>query len=780
MNLSLTPMRNKNEATTKVRALALLRPGFSASRAARQASFAHSQAQRGAALVLLMIMFVVIGTGLLLERANSSTSAEQAARRDRADSVEALKQAKEALLLYATTIATTSDEATLSPGEFPCPDQDRDGWSTLGPDFAGNSCTGLFGWLPYRRLRTNELLDSAGERLWYAVSNTFDVMKAPPFDYERGVDAGLDLDITVNADNDIVAVVIAAHEALSSPDQSSRPAPDSTTHTFDAATDVGYYLESLVTGNPSPHFDTEPTGTGATPVNDQIVYITRAELMAALGERALAEAYSFIKSYRAKYGRFPYLAEFQNPTPFDAGNPLDANSVERYRADFPDTGDPSVVRGHLAIVPAKLDQDDETTWRWFPSRFEVNWVLNTAFSFANGRDDPSGATADNATWFFSTNGWEPKAFCNNAACSDLVVNVDPAATAGDVYEDFRQQVADQLRRGLGYPAGSEPLPGLSEEAKAVVAPMKSSPNCRWSRLEWLECFGTQATPTRYWIRVENALGVGHILEVTRDYERVWIRDDTSVTPPASFGFAAVGEASTEAFYYPDGTPIVPHALQDGRRRAVLFDFVPDGGDPPPPVALDISVVERVDLTPLGVGVPTDSEILRFEVSQGISPAVRLFNEITVSGVYLDVLASVLDPNDPTDPPEIPGDLPRWFIDNGWHRYIVIEYADGLSPHQNGQCVLSTCLEVELAHTKRLAYQPETRSGVEAIVALAGPPLATQNRATLDAATCLAGPPFLCGYFEDVHTTNRPPALGDTHGLLARTTTAFNDLIRIVE
>ncbi|MFZ5557920.1 MAG: hypothetical protein ACOZDY_14590 [Pseudomonadota bacterium] len=115
--------------------------------------------QRGqAALILLGVL--VAGSGYVL--LSSLNTASLAAERSQVTS-DALRQAKEALIARAVADANR-------PGTLPCPDLNDDGAAEL---LSGPKCPAYVGRLPWRTLNLPDLRDSAGERLWYALSPRF-------------------------------------------------------------------------------------------------------------------------------------------------------------------------------------------------------------------------------------------------------------------------------------------------------------------------------------------------------------------------------------------------------------------------------------------------------------------------------------------------------------------------------------------------------------------------------------------------------------------------------
>ncbi len=110
-----------------------------------------------ALLVMLFLIVTTFSTAIVfaLSKANLATQRQQ-------KTVEALAQAKEALLAYASTHER--------PGVLPCPDTNNDGTGDPNGDVA---CYSRIGRLPWKQLKLTDLRDGTGERLWYVVSAEF-------------------------------------------------------------------------------------------------------------------------------------------------------------------------------------------------------------------------------------------------------------------------------------------------------------------------------------------------------------------------------------------------------------------------------------------------------------------------------------------------------------------------------------------------------------------------------------------------------------------------------
>jgi hypothetical protein len=116
--------------------------------------------QRGAAMLLTILLLVGVGVALFVSTASTEvTRAANANARTQA----VLEQARTALIAYAVG-------HSFRPGSMPCPDTNDDG---TAEDFVAGHCPSYIGRLPWRTLGIGDLRDEAGERLWYALSDSF-------------------------------------------------------------------------------------------------------------------------------------------------------------------------------------------------------------------------------------------------------------------------------------------------------------------------------------------------------------------------------------------------------------------------------------------------------------------------------------------------------------------------------------------------------------------------------------------------------------------------------
>lgn len=232
--------------------------------------------QRGAALLIMLTLIVLAASYTLLKRVNAQKPEIVRA----ADTTRALGQAKAALMGYAL-------RSPVRPGELPCPDYDLDGQSDLCQE---NGTYVTLGRLPWVTLGTADLRDASGEQLWYA--------PALEFDGNQGINSdstpGLRID---GAAQPISAVIIAPGAATSNQVRPQNPAAQ-----FDPAR---YFEDANRVAD--VNFVTAP-GNANIEFNDQLLGITRDELMHPVERKVLRELAAALRAFSNDYGYYPISA----------------------------------------------------------------------------------------------------------------------------------------------------------------------------------------------------------------------------------------------------------------------------------------------------------------------------------------------------------------------------------------------------------------------------------------------------------------------------------------
>jgi type II secretory pathway pseudopilin PulG len=351
--------------------------------------------QRGAVLMIMLVILVVGGIAMLL---STLTSTSLRLERD-SKTAEALAQAKEALIGYASTQKLTSTTYPDRPGDLPCPDNHPLGDANEGSPSTPCSSNAI-GRLPWKKLGLPDLRDSSGERLWYAVSTNF--KDAPRIGMLNSDTLGT---ISVFSSEGVllndgggstgaVAVIIAPGEVLTR--QGSSTAQDRSSAGYNIATN---YLDtpsagvnpkdnaSFVDGSSTDGFIQgqvkiyDPASqTYHTIINDQLLVITHNNLMQFLQKRVAKEVVNALNFYYSSHYFYPRPADFTDSSCLGNGNLASCNSA-------------SITGGRIPATPV-------TAW-------DITSILR-------------GSTSNN---WFQANGWREVIFYAVAsACTDGTTN----------------------------------------------------------------------------------------------------------------------------------------------------------------------------------------------------------------------------------------------------------------------------------------------------------------------------------------------------------------------
>src|SRR3990172_9535438 len=252
-----------------------------------------SRKQSGAVLLAFMLILVAGTSYLLLNRLNDySTYA-----RDTETQI-ALLEAKKALLSYAMNYPELRSNVEKGPGFLPCPDHDDDGNPQTACTFnAGDDKYTTFGRLPYRILGLSNLTDSSGEYLWYAVSNNFKNTQSDETVLNSETPGLLSVN---NADGstetDIVAVIIAPGEPLE--DQNGRRGVDESAAKAMSPKKLYLVADQYLEGSNADYNNTVFEISSGDEFNDQVITITRQELMEVVEKRVIGEVKKILTEYK--------------------------------------------------------------------------------------------------------------------------------------------------------------------------------------------------------------------------------------------------------------------------------------------------------------------------------------------------------------------------------------------------------------------------------------------------------------------------------------------------
>lgn len=265
------------------------------------------KAQSGAVLLLFVLLIVIGSSYALVTKLNTNLALTQQSK----ETGIALSAAKNALISYAITFPDHNASGVIDgPGYLLCPDLNNDGSAVANCSIGGGTTIGR---LPNQTLRLEELRDASGQRLWYALSQNFRFgnNKTIPLNSESPSSA----ELSINGVGDIVAVIIAPGAPV---DSQTRDINE-----IDIADEIEHYLEGdnndldanyITTLGDFQRKDGEYDANDNYTFNDQVVFITRKELMEAVEKRVLGEVKQALLNYQTNNGEFPWLAPFSDPS----------------------------------------------------------------------------------------------------------------------------------------------------------------------------------------------------------------------------------------------------------------------------------------------------------------------------------------------------------------------------------------------------------------------------------------------------------------------------------
>lgn len=286
-------------------------------------------AQRGGALIILVLILVVAGTTALFSVLDGSGVKIERDKKTAA----ALAKAKLALIAYSIRDLSPGTCSTNCPrpGDLPCPDTDNDGAAETSCGNAAGTTQqqSRIGRLPWKTLGLDDLRDGDGERLWYAVSNSYKYnTRTRPLNSDTNGTITL-RNSTGTVVNDgslstgLVAIVFSPGPAIKRVDniQQSRDAiqENVTSNYLDTAfgEDNASFVDGTVDGFISgPIMNTD----GTVAVNDRILTFTRDEILPLVEQRVIAEAKNALLDYYTAHSFYPWPADFSDSTCLSAAN----------------------------------------------------------------------------------------------------------------------------------------------------------------------------------------------------------------------------------------------------------------------------------------------------------------------------------------------------------------------------------------------------------------------------------------------------------------------------
>lgn len=305
------------------------------------------KAQSGFALIMVAFILGLVAAAIILN--TFSPAAMRNAREQK--TAESLMLAKSALIAYATTANLTSLCTTSCnrPGELPCPDTNNDGIAEVSCALPAQH----LGRLPYKTLGLDDIRDGYGERLWYAVSNSF--INSPrifPLNSDTiGTITIRDSQGTViNNGTDMsgaIAVIFAPGAALTR--------TDGVTQVRDLANENNpiNYLDNSLSEDNATFIDGSATdgfimgdiksNTGTLLLNDRLAVITHDDLFPLVEARVVAEVSTALQTYFTittnPNSFFPNAASFNDVSCLGVGNIAGCASI------------PGSMRGRIPANP---------------------------------------------------------------------------------------------------------------------------------------------------------------------------------------------------------------------------------------------------------------------------------------------------------------------------------------------------------------------------------------------------------------------------------------------
>lgn len=258
-----------------------------------------TRTQHGAALLLALLVALTLSLSWFFKAA-TPLSAKLAGEQRTA---RALAQAKAALIAWSVVQGDMDAGIFDRPGSLPCPDRENSG-------IAPGSCTSAgagtsIGRLPWKTLGIEDLRDADGERLWYALSNSFRVTHSAAINSDtRGqlqLYAADGTTLLTPAGEELAAIIFSAGPPLAGQDRAAAPLL------------AANYLDAASPWNnakaPGP-FISGPLGNaqGEIVINDRAMALSTRELIGAVEQRALKEAQSALAAFALAHG-----AKYPNP-----------------------------------------------------------------------------------------------------------------------------------------------------------------------------------------------------------------------------------------------------------------------------------------------------------------------------------------------------------------------------------------------------------------------------------------------------------------------------------
>ena len=726
----------------------LLRAVVAAGHSPRQ-PLADTMRQRGAALLAVLSLVVVISAGFVLENLNKAV----ARRALDTTTTEALVAAREAILAWAVSHPR-------DPGLLPFPDrgndvgydgisdclssdpEDGDPDAHLEPyllgkfpwlgDVNGESCGGdIVDWSMGVRP-----VDGRDETLWYVVSKNLVAHPAgmsaeAPLRNLGLVDTGADGNPAAPArpwmsvygergliSDRVAVVIIAPGEPWNYQDRTNLPSSDWEDHAFHFLDEVAVPGEGIIAnydndGRFVVHQNTRTLDTGER-FNDVVTFITIDELMTRLERLVLGDTSTALNRFRSDHGYFPWLAPYRLPladpdASIAAGIATgDSSTVLRdAAANFVEAG---VATGDFVIDPDsgksglinRVDSQTELAIQGFDviagQNYEVKRATGGSWGITGGRLGRLERTTD---WFRTSMviEWdisglgpgiqneliEPPTGRHFHSFVNVAASFSQAFYPTDAGPQFSVRVGEDNARCLATQFDIS----LRCDATFVLESLEEQPAPPSPPGAVRICFDSPPCPLPE---------LFCMVEVERTYEfQLSYRGQSTSTGPRSV------------------------SSQDGAFQAL-------SGLP-----TKIFVTDVVDLS------DCDSQFLqpgtdnRYVIRSGrVTANTGDDASFTTSGIYRDFEQNTLSLSNRSF---------DYFYDQGWDEYIYVGIAEGLSLAATSDCPGVDCLSINVARGGMVM------NGIEAVVVSPGPRLTGQRREPGVPNCATASGSYLCEYFE---------------------------------
>jgi hypothetical protein len=245
--------------------------------------------------VMLALVIIALAVGSLAVTFLSTFGTK--ARSDRVTEA-ALAKAKDALIAYAASNAAMKNLTRY--GALPCPDATNDGYYKPIDDTTGSNCKLWVGRLPWATLGLDDLRDGSGERLWYAISPSFQPNPLGTGVLPLNSDTPGQLTVTgIAPDTNVVAVIFAPGNPVGT--QSRAPA---------SVNDPLQYLEGTNATSTTNFLAAEATTT----FNDRLITIRPAEIFRLIEKQVGPALRPLLTQYYTDWGRYPFAVPFGDPS----------------------------------------------------------------------------------------------------------------------------------------------------------------------------------------------------------------------------------------------------------------------------------------------------------------------------------------------------------------------------------------------------------------------------------------------------------------------------------